>query len=39
MGHLTDEERAKVLGLNSARFFNFDIDRLLRYREEAAAQA
>lgn len=25
MGHLTDGERAKVLGLNAAKFFNFEV--------------
>jgi len=25
MGHLTDNERAKVLGLNAAKFFGFDV--------------
>ena len=32
MGNLTDEERAKVLGLNAARFFDYDVDKLLAYR-------
>ena len=25
MSHLTDEERAKILGLNAARVFKFDV--------------
>jgi predicted TIM-barrel fold metal-dependent hydrolase len=33
MGKLTDGERAKVLGLNAAKFFNFDVQRLLAYRQ------
>jgi predicted TIM-barrel fold metal-dependent hydrolase len=32
MGHLTDEQRAKILGLNAARVFNFDVDALMRRR-------
>ncbi len=24
MGHLTDDQRAKILGLNAVRFFKFD---------------
>jgi predicted TIM-barrel fold metal-dependent hydrolase len=34
MGSLNDEERAKVLGLNAARFFRFDVEKLLSYRAE-----
>jgi predicted TIM-barrel fold metal-dependent hydrolase len=33
MGHLNDEERAKILGLNAARIFNFDVDALLQRRK------
>jgi predicted TIM-barrel fold metal-dependent hydrolase len=33
MGHLTDEERARILGHNAARLFDFDVERLLSYRE------
>ena len=29
MGRLSEDERAKILGLNAARMFNFDVDRLL----------
>ncbi len=32
MGQLSDEERGKVLGLNAARFFNFDVEKLVSYR-------
>lgn len=32
MGKLDDGDRAKVLGLNAARFFNFDVEKLKRYR-------
>ncbi len=32
MGKLTDDERAKVLGLNAARLFGFDVAKLLAYR-------
>jgi predicted TIM-barrel fold metal-dependent hydrolase len=33
MGHLTDEQRAKILGLNAARIFNFDVDALMQRRK------
>ncbi len=33
MGHLSEEQRAKILGLNAAKLFNFDVDKLLKYRE------
>ena len=33
MGHLSDEERGNILGLNAARVFNFDIDKLVAYRK------
>jgi hypothetical protein len=29
---LTDQQRAKILGLNAARFFKFDINSLLKKR-------
>jgi len=32
MGRLNDDERAKILGLNAARIFKFDVDALLRRR-------
>ncbi len=32
MGKLTDAQRTKLLGQNAARFFNFDVDRLLAAR-------
>ncbi len=35
MGHLKDENRAKILGLNSAKMFKFDIEKLLRRRNTA----
>jgi predicted TIM-barrel fold metal-dependent hydrolase len=35
MQHLNDEQRAKVLGLNAARIFQFDVDRLLQRRNTA----
>jgi predicted TIM-barrel fold metal-dependent hydrolase len=35
MQHLTDDQRANVLGLNAARIFRFDVDRLLQRRNTA----
>src|SRR5579864_5187046 len=35
MGQLTDQQRAKILGLNAASFFKFDIDSLLKRRRAA----
>jgi predicted TIM-barrel fold metal-dependent hydrolase len=35
MRHLTDEERAKILGGNAARLFRFDVEKLLAYRRDA----
>jgi predicted TIM-barrel fold metal-dependent hydrolase len=35
MGHLNETQRAKILGLNAARIFKFDIDRLLNRRASA----
>ena len=37
MGGLAEKERANLLGLNAARFFNFDSERLLSYRLQAPA--
>ncbi len=37
MGHLTDEERAKILGLNSARIFRIPVPQ--RYRNHADTDA
>lgn len=40
MGHLNDGERAKILGLNSARIFKFDIpERFLNHADAAAVAA
>jgi len=40
MGNLNDEERAKILGLNSARIFGFDIpERYLAHPDAAATAA
>ncbi len=40
MGHLDDGERAKILGLNAARIFGFDIpDRYLHHEDAAAINA
>ena len=36
MGDLKEESRAKILGLNAARIFKFDVDSLLRRRSLAA---
>ncbi|HEX4209029.1 MAG TPA: amidohydrolase family protein, partial [Candidatus Binataceae bacterium] len=33
MGHLNEEQRAKILGLNAARIFNFDVDALMQRRK------
>jgi predicted TIM-barrel fold metal-dependent hydrolase len=32
MGHLNDEERSKILGMNAARFFGFDVEKLVSAR-------
>jgi len=37
MGHLKEESRAKILGLNAAKMFKFDVDLLLRRRSERVA--
>ena len=39
MGHLTDEERAKILGLNAARIFGIEIPQRYRNHPDAAAVA
>ena len=39
MGDLTDEERAKILGLNSARIFGFEIPKRYLGHDDAAAVA
>lgn len=39
MGHLTDEERAKILGLNSARVFGFPIPERYLAHDDAASVA
>jgi len=39
MGRLSDAERAKVLGLNAARFFGFDVDQLVANRPAAPVKA
>ena len=36
MGHLNEEQRAKILGLNMARIFKFDTDKLIARRALAA---
>ena len=33
MGHLNDDERANILGLNAAKVFGFDIEKLKAYRD------
>ena len=35
MRDLNDEQRAKILGLNAARMWKFDIDKLMKYRQAA----
>jgi hypothetical protein len=35
MQHLSDDQRARILGLNAARIFKFDVDRLLQRRSTA----
>jgi predicted TIM-barrel fold metal-dependent hydrolase len=34
MRDLNDDQRAKILGLNAARLWKFDIDKLMTYREQ-----
>jgi predicted TIM-barrel fold metal-dependent hydrolase len=33
MGHLNDEQREKILGLNAARMFKFDVEKLIARRQ------
>ena len=35
MGQLREDQRAKILGLNAARIFKFDVDLLLKRRTSA----
>jgi len=37
MKDLNDDQRAKILGLNAARLWKFDIDKLMGYREHRAS--
>ena len=37
MGHLKEDSRAKILGLNAAKFFKFDVALLLQRRTERAS--
>ncbi len=39
MGGLNEVQRSKILGENAARFFGFDVGRLLAYRSAPRAQA
>ena len=39
MGALNDDQRAQILGLNAARMFKFDSDKLLARRPSAQAIA
>ena len=39
MGHLNEEQRAKILGLNAARIFNFDVDALMAQGRQLRALA
>ena len=39
MDRLNEDERAKILGLNAAKMFNFDVDGLLKRRRETRASA
>ncbi len=39
MGDLTDDARAKILGLNAARLFKFDVDALTKSRRDRVAAA
>jgi predicted TIM-barrel fold metal-dependent hydrolase len=36
MKDLNDDQRAKILGLNAARLWKFDVDKLMGYREQRA---
>jgi predicted TIM-barrel fold metal-dependent hydrolase len=33
MGRFDEDQRARILGLNAARMFNFEVERLLAYRQ------
>lgn len=33
MGALDEDQRTRILGLNAARLFKFDVDKLMRYRQ------
>jgi hypothetical protein len=37
MKDLNDDQRAKILGLNAAHLWKFDIDKLMKYRQRRAA--
>jgi hypothetical protein len=37
MGHLSDDARAKILGLNAAKMFKFDVELLLERRRSGLA--
>jgi predicted TIM-barrel fold metal-dependent hydrolase len=39
MAHLKEDQRAKILGLNAARIFKFDVDLLLKRRQQAQGVA
>ena len=39
MGQLKEDQRAKILGLNAARIFKFDVDLLLKRRPPARTAA
>jgi hypothetical protein len=39
MGHLSDSARAKILGLNAAKMFKFDVESLLERRCSLVRQA
>jgi hypothetical protein len=39
MQHLSDEHRAKILGLNIAKMFKFDVDKLLARRDGTSHSA
>jgi hypothetical protein len=39
MGHLSDAARAKILGLNAAKMFKFEVELLLQRRRSVSASA
>jgi hypothetical protein len=39
MGGFSEDQRAKILGLNAARMFKFDVDLLLKRRAATAHSA